>query len=307
MVVKLSDINEVRPRSEFVSENACIERMRDVNLSSMPTLSRTVNNQQLTINPVFQILGLLILVAFLSGCSIVGGNKPAALQVTATPEASVFLDGKHLGKTPFFTDQLDAKEYMLKITVSEASYTEKIVLTPGALTAVNRELSANFLGQSGETLALNKQGKGVFISSYPDKAQVSMDGKIAGETPLIVEDVKEGDHQVSLNKTGYIQREFTIKSSNKYQLTANVTLASEFAKGKTASSESQPQGKSVEILRTPLGFVRVRREPSLESLEIGTIETGKQAELLQEVQEWYSIKFDGKIGWISTQYAKKLL
>ena len=76
----------------------------------MPTLSRTVNNQQLTINPVFQILGLLILVAFLSGCSIVGGNKPAALQVTATPEASVFLDGKHLGKTPFFTDQLDAKE-----------------------------------------------------------------------------------------------------------------------------------------------------------------------------------------------------
>jgi len=273
----------------------------------MPTLSRTVNNQQLTINQVFQILGFLILVTILSGCSIIGGNKPAALQVTSTPEASVFLDGKHIGKTPFFTDQLDAKEYMLKISVSEASYTEKIVLTQGALTAINRELSANFLGQSGETLALNKQGKGVFISSYPDKAQVSIDGKIAGETPLIVEDVKEGDHQVSLNKTGYIQREFTIKSSNKYQLTANVTLASEFAKGKTASSESQPQAKSVEILRTPLGFVRVRQEPFLESLEIGTIETGKQAELLQEVQGWYSIKFDGKIGWISAQYAKKLL
>lgn len=273
----------------------------------MPALSRTVNNQQLTINPVFQILGFLILVTVLSGCSIVGGNKPAALQVTATPEASIFLDGKHLGKTPFFTDQLDAKEYMLKISVSEASYTEKIVLTPGALTAVNRELSANFLGQAGEILSLSKQGKGIFISSYPDKVDVTIDGKIAGETPLIVEDVKEGDHQVTLNKIGYIQREFTIRSSNKYQLTANVTLASEFAKGKTASSESQPQGKSVEVLRTPLGFARVRQEPSLESLEIGTIETGKQAELLQEVQGWYSIKFDGKIGWISTQYAKKLL
>src|SRR3990167_6889587 len=273
----------------------------------MPFL--TSNVQRLTTNAkkIFFIFYFLFFILVLSGCTIIGGNKPAALQVTSTPEASVFLDGKHIGKTPFFTDQLNAKEYTLKITVSEASYTEKIILTPGALTAVNRELSANFLGQSGETLSLNNQGKGVFISPYPDKAQVAIDGKITGETPLIVENVKEGDHQITLNKTGYIQREFTIKSSNKYQLTANVTLASEFAKGKTGSSESQPQGKSVEILRTPLGFVRLRQEPSLESLEIGTIETGKQVDLLQEVQSWYSIKFDGKIGWISTQYAKKLL
>src|SRR3990167_4157269 len=273
----------------------------------MPRFKSTVYGLQSTIRVLMLATSYLLLTTILSGCTVIGTTKPAALQVTATPEASVFLDGKHLGKTPFFTDQLDAKEYTLKITVSEASYTEKIILTPGALTAVNRELSANFLGQSGETLSLNNQGKGVFISSYPDKAQVAIDGKITGETPLIVENVKEGDHQITLNKTGYIQREFTIKSSNKYQLTANVTLASEFAKGKTGSSESQPQGKSVEILRTPLGFVRLRQEPSLESLEIGTIETGKQVDLLQEVQSWYSIKFDGKIGWISTQYAKKLL
>lgn len=274
---------------------------------------RTLNAKRLTTNAHKNLKFLLIvscqlsIVLFLSGCSLLGGNKPAALQVTATPEASVFLDGKHLGKTPFFSDQLEAKEYMLKITVSEASYTEKITLTPGVLTAVNRELSANFLGQAGEILSLGKEGRGIFVSSYPDKAEVTIDGRLVGETPLVVTDVKDGDHQVTLNKTGYIQREFTIKTSGKYQLTANVTLASEFAKGKTDSSESQPKAESVEILKTPLGFVRVRREPSLESLEIGTIETGKQAELLQEVQGWYSIKFDGKIGWISTQYAKKLL
>jgi len=289
------------------------------NLSSMPVFTSNVERPRIRSKAsirgklttkskkIFFIFYFLFFILFLSSCTVIGTTKPAALQVTATPEASVFLDGKHIGKTPFFTDQLDAKEYTLKISVSEASYTEKIVLTPGVLTAVNRELSANFLGQAGETLSLNKQGKGVFISSYPDKAQVTIDGRIVGETPLVVNDVKEGDHQVSLDKTGYIQREFTIKSSNKYQLTANVTLASEFAKGQNTAPDSQPQAKSVEILRTPLGFVRVRREPSLESLEIGTIETGKQAEFLQEVQGWYSIKFDGKIGWISTQYAKKLL
>lgn len=273
----------------------------------MPFIAPNVKRLTTKSKKIFFIFYFLFFILFLSGCTVIGSAKPAALQVTATPEATVFLDGKHIGKTPFFTDQLDAKEYTLKISVSEASYTEKIVLTPGALTAVNRELSANFLGQAGETLSLHKQGKGVFISSYPDKAQVSVDGRIAGETPLIIGDVKEGDHQIALNKTGYIQREFTIKSSNKYQLTANVTLASEFAKGQSTQALSQSQPKSVEILKTPLGHVRVRREPSLDSVEVATIESGKQAELLQEAGNWYLVKIDGKLGWISTQYAKKLL
>src|SRR3990167_5234050 len=111
----------------------------------MPGFKFTVYCLLSTVRVLVLAICYLLLTIILSGCTILGGNKPAALQVTATPEASVFLDGKHLGKTPFFTDQLDAKEYMLKITVSEASYTERIVLTPGALTAVNRELSANFL------------------------------------------------------------------------------------------------------------------------------------------------------------------
>lgn len=273
----------------------------------MPVFTTKVERLTTKLKKIFFIFYLLFFIFFLSGCTFIGSNKPAALQITSTPEASVFLDGKHLGKTPFFTGQLDAKEYTLKITVSEASYTEKIVLTAGALTAVNRELSANFLGQSGETLSLNKQGKGVFVSSYPDKAEVSLDGKIAGETPMIIGDVKEGDHQISINKTGYIQREFAIKSSDKYQLLANVTLASEFAKGKSTEPDVEPETKSVEILKTPLGFVRVRKEPSLVALEVTTIESGKQVELLQEVNDWYLVKIDGKLGWISAQYAKKLL
>ena len=273
----------------------------------MPRFKSTVYSLQSTVRVLILATSYILLTTILSGCTVIGSARPAALQVTATPEATVFLDGKHIGKTPFFTDQLDAKEYTLKISVSETSYTEKIVLTPGALTAVNRELSANFLGQAGETLSLNKQGEGVFVSSYPDKAEVSLDGRIAGETPMIITDVKEGDHQISINKTGYIQREFAIKSSNKYQLVANVTLASEFAKGQSTSVESQSQTKSVEILKTALGHVRVRKEPSLDSPEVATIETGKQAELLQEVNNWYLVKIDGKLGWISTQYAKKLL
>ena len=79
----------------------------------------------------------------LSGCSLTSNQKPAALQVTSTPQASVFLDGKHLGKTPFYSDQLRAGEHTLKVTVSEASYVDKITLTSGTLMVVNRELANN--------------------------------------------------------------------------------------------------------------------------------------------------------------------
>src|SRR3990167_8743254 len=93
---------------------------------------------------------LILIVLLLSGCKAIGTTKPAALQVTSTPEASVFLDGKHLGKTPFFSDQLKEGEYTLKISASEASFSEKIKLTAQTLTVVNRDLNNNYFAQAGE-------------------------------------------------------------------------------------------------------------------------------------------------------------
>src|SRR3990167_10596445 len=92
---------------------------------------RTTNDKRLTTKAKFLKYLLLVtchlsIVFLLSGCSAVGSNKPAALQVTSVPEASIFLDGKHIGKTPFFSDQIKSGEYLLKITASEASYVDKI-------------------------------------------------------------------------------------------------------------------------------------------------------------------------------------
>lgn len=249
---------------------------------------------------------LLPLVTFLSACSFVGSSKPAALQVTSTPEASVFLDGKHLGKTPFYSDQLRAGEYTLKVTVSEASYVDKISLTAGTLTVVNRELANNFLAQSGEKLWLTESRKGLFIISTPTEADVTIDGKFVGKTPVYLEGITEGDHKVLLAKLGFLQREFAIKTSTNYQLFADVTLASEIAKGIVKSPPPSPPVKKVEITNTPQGFLRVRKEPSLSSPEVGRVKTGDQLEIVQETGDWLKISFAGKLGWISSQYAKKL-
>jgi len=252
----------------------------------------------------------LLLATVLSGCTLIGTAKPAALQVTSTPEASVFLDGKHLGKTPFFSDQLKSGEYLLKITVSEAVYVEKITLSAGTLTVVNRELANNFLAQSGEILWLRPSEKGVFISSFPRDADITLDGAYIGKTPKLIEDTDEGEHKILLAKTGYLEREFAIKTSDRYQLLADVTLASEVAQNnKVAESPppSPPPPPKVEITKTPQGFLRVRAEPAQTAPEIGRVKTGDQLEIVQETKDWIKIKLpDGKQGWISAQYTKKL-
>jgi len=205
----------------------------------------TLNAKRLTTKAknLFLVSGLLFLVLALTGCSAVGFSKPAALQVTSKPEASVFLDGKHIGKTPFYSDQLRAGEYTLKVTVSGADYVDKITLSQGTLVAVNRELNSNYLAQGGENLSLVSGQKGLFIISLPSEADVTIDGSYVGKTPLLTQEIEEGDHKVQLAKEGYIEREFAIKSSTKYQILAEVTLASQIAKGvgTTAKEPQKPQ------------------------------------------------------------------
>lgn len=272
---------------------------------TMPT--QTLNAKRLT--QIAKYLSLitchLSLVLLLSACTAVGTTKPAALQVTSTPQASIFLDGKHLGKTPFKSDQLKAGEYTLKLAVSEASYSEKITLTEGTLTVLNRELTANFQAQSGEILSLVPSRSGLFISSMPREADVTIDGRLLGQTPLLTGDIEEGDHKIQLSRAGYISREFAIKASSRYLLTADVTLASEIAKSGLPPPSPPPTVK-VEITKTPQGFLRVRKEPSTASAEIGRVKTGDELEVIQETGDWIKVSFEGKQGWISSQYTKKV-
>lgn len=261
---------------------------------------------RLTLKSIIHTSFFIILALVLSGCTAIGTSKPAALQVTSTPEASVFLDGKHVGKSPFFSDQLKSREYLVKLASGEASHTEKVILTEDTLTVINWELNNNFLAQSGEVLWLEKGQKGLFITSMPDEADIMLDGQLIGETPLKITEIEGGDHKVSLAKQGYVDREFVIKTSNKYLLVADVTLASEIATGEIAVPSPLPEPQKVEVAQTPQGFLRVRKEPSTSAPEIGRVSDGDQLEIVQETTGWIQIKFEGKQGWVSSQYVKKL-
>ena len=260
------------------------------------------------LKPASLVVCFLVLAMLLSACSAVGISKPAALQITTKPEAAVFLDGKHIGKTPFFSDQLKSGEHSLKITVSEASFADQISLTPGTLTVINRDLAPIFLSQAGETLSLVPDRKGLLVTSMPQQATISIDGKLAGKTPVLASDIPEGDHKLSVTKDGYPSREFAVKISSQYQLRTEVTLASIAAKdsGSDASQAAPIQAQKVEITPTPQGFLRVRQSASVNSPEIGRVKDGDQMEVIQESPGWIQIKFQGQQGWISADYTKKL-
>src|SRR5579872_4050543 len=248
--------------------------------------------------PFLKKLGLvssvLILTITLSACSAVGSTKPAALQITSNPQASVFLDGKLLGTTPFYSDQLDAKEHLIKISAGEATYVQKITLAPTTLTVIDRDLNDNFFAQSGDVLSLIQGQKGLVIISDPSGAQIVIDGQSKGQSPQTVEDLQDGEHKVKLQKEGYIDREFDVKTDSKYQLLANVTLASEIAKGAPTAPSPTPAPEEVVVLATPQGFLRVRQDESTTSPEVGRVKPGDKLEVIQETQDWVQVKFQDK-------------
>ena len=272
----------------------------------MPALALIVKDRSRAVKKILLVICNLSLVALLSGCSAVSFNKPSALQITSTPEASVFLDGKHLGKTPFYSDQITSGSHVIKVAAFQAIYVDKITLTPGTLTVVDRDLADNFMAQSGENLWLEPGLTGTMIVSRPLGADITIDGKFYGKTAKLIQNLEDGDHKVQLSIDGYISREFAIKTSSKYRLVADVTLASQIAKGQVAPNTplTLPQTEKIEITKTPQGFLRVRKDASLTSDEIGRVSTGDRLEVIQESGEWVKVIFEGKQGWISKTYTK---
>ena len=57
----------------------------------------------------------------------------------------------------------------------------------------------------------------------------------------------------------------------------------------------------------PNGWLRMRATPSLNGEEVAKVGVGDKVIFLSEQGSWYQIKLpDGKTGWISAAYAKKL-
>lgn len=232
-------------------------------------------------------------------------GRKAGLKVLSQPEgAKVFLGDKELGNTPFESQDLSSAEDVLKISTSEATWAGHIKLNGGTLTVVNRELSKKAVSSAGEVLTLNAGG-GVTVVSTPSGADVVVDGKVAGKTPVSFS-VETGEHTFTLSHESYLKRSIRAYVPDNYNLTINADLAisePDLAKINTEPIMAVPQ---VIVKNTPTGFLRVRDKPSLSGIEVERVVPGDKLILLEEMGNWDRVRLpEGKEGYVATAYVKK--
>lgn len=280
---------------------------------------------------------LILTTSFLlAGCSLFGGKK-AGIQVTANPQADIFLDSKSLGQTPVYQEGLKPGTYTLKVTSSDPALSPwegKITLNAGALTVIDRQLAADPAKSFGYTLTFetlaNKTAAEVNLVSFPDTVSVMVDGAPVGFTPFKNDSIAAGGHTFTLTSPGYQDQviKASILAGNRLVINAqlgaqtilptptptpivtpsvNVTPGTieitPLPKQATTSAVLKPY---VEILPTPdNNHLKVRSEAVIGNNIIAIVNTGDKFPYLATSGAWYQIEYlTGKNGYVSASYAK---
>ncbi len=273
----------------------------------------------------------------LAGCSLPFGGKKAGIQITANPQASVFMDNKSLGQTPVYQNGQKPGTYNIKITATDTTlvpWEGKVTLNPGVLTVVDRQLASDPTKAHGYTLSFetltNKTATEVNLVSFPDMVSVTVDGAPVGLTPFKSDSISAGAHSFTLTSPGY--QDLVIKASvlagqrlvisaqlgaqdiiptptptplatPSASLTPSVVEITPLPKQATNSAVPKPY---VEILATPdNNHLKVRAGASKTAEILAIVNTGDKFPYFQTSDTWYQIEYlTGKKGYVSSTYAK---
>lgn len=245
----------------------------------------------------------------------------AGLKVVSNPPASVFLNDELLGKTPY-EDKLSSGEYILKLIPEESatgvsSWQGKVTLNPSVLTFVNRDLDKSELTSAGEIVFMEKINENeaqIAVFSTPDVVDVLLDGQKKGQTPILLRDVTDGDHDIAASSPGFLSRTVRIQTIPGFKVIVNFSLALDETsklteegrdeKGEEREKEEKPY---VLIKDTPTDFLRVREGPSTATKELSKVKPGEKYPFFEEKDGWFKIEYeDEKEGWVSGRYAEKI-
>lgn len=261
-------------------------------------------------------------------------KAPAGLEIATTPAATVFLNGENKGETPFSDKALKPGVYTLKLVPSDttlAPYETTLTLTSRASTIISRTLTASQIDATGYTLELQEEASGetyLSVISDPDTVNVTIDGKPSGFTPLSKLATTPGAHSLVVTSPGFVEQQLSVNTVKGYNLIVNFKLASTTitltptppaTPAATLAGASPTPNPSptlatssagtiakpyVVIEETGTGWLRVRKDASGTSEEIGKADTGEKLKYLNESTDlgWHKVEFEGSIGWVSGKY-----
>lgn len=283
---------------------------------------------------IILVVFILIVAGFLKLLSS-RSPKEGELRVEASPTVSIFLDNKHIGRTPL-REKVTVGDYTLRLVPDSATgdvapFEGKITIGNNLLTFVNAVLSDSELSSAVDILWLEKsvaKKPELSVITNPDGASVVIDDTTKGVTPLTIQDLEAGEHTLTIASPGFLTRTMKIKLTSGFKLIASLKLAlsttapeptttampsgspTPTLKGsaKTATSSATLPPKPYAVIKdTPTGFLRVRMESSTAATEAGKVNPGEKYHIYDEKSGWLQISYDGtNKGWISGQYAEKV-
>ncbi len=262
-----------------------------------------------------KIVILIAILVFISGLLLfwfyLSQQRKAAILIETIPESIVSIDGQEVGRTPY-EGEFPVEEVAVKLipVSTEAAlipYETKVSLTSGVKTIVRRMFGEKEEESSGEEISYERIGGGnanISVISIPDGVSVFIDGQFKDVTPVKINNLNIGTHEIKVKAEDYEERSFSVQVTKGYNLTAIVDLARKKEEGEK-ELEVSPILK-VKILSTPTGFLRVRDEPNKDASETGRVKPDENYNLVEKDSsgQWYEIELEeGKTGWISSEYA----
>lgn len=178
------------------------------------------------------LIPLLAALTF-SACSLpFFGQDQAGLHIESNETATIYLDGKHVGNTTFDQQELKAGQYSLKL-VSEKNpnkqWQTNIRLTSKVITVVSYNFAdhpdqGSYYVLQLEKLANQNNSEIAFITQ-PDNVIITLDGQPKGLSPVTLEQIAPGEHQVLLSAPAHQEMTIPARSLVGYSLLINAQLA----------------------------------------------------------------------------------
>lgn len=272
----------------------------------------------------------------LSGCTLPFSQTVfSGLQVTAIPKATVYIDEKEMGKTPYLDEKVQSGEHSIRIVTDSStyvSYQTKIKFTPKIMVAVNRVLGPTEILSAGEIITMEELSDPkvaeLAVISNPDGAKVVIDTADVGITPFAQKNTSIGKHEVTIGLPGYTQRIINIITKAGYRLIINVQLAQILSQIPTLENLTATQSATtgatpilnqdmvyrtdkvlkprVKILSSETGWLNVRSSPAISGTVLTKVYPQEYYPYLDEQSGWVKIGYEkDKEGWVSVKYVEK--
>lgn len=261
---------------------------------------------------LFNYLFVIFIGIILSGCSTSFRN--AAIKITASPEAKVYINGKDAGSTPYENRSLSSGTIELTlITEKNQQWSKKIRLQNNTTTVISWNFSENNEESSGYILYLENTGQedkvGLLVNAIPDKTAVLINNDFQTYSPTRLDNIGFGDKNIRLSYPGYNSIEISTKDVRGYQLVIDAVLG----KQKMIDNNIPPPQDNNEtigiqkyatIKTTETGWLRVRESYSATSSEVAKVQPKEKYKIIEQKEDWIKIDLgNGAAGWISTKYA----